>query len=443
MSTTTDAHTGGSPEGIPAKEAPADPGRPGAPERGTSVWTTNFRLYFGARTGSLLGDAMLPVALSVGLLDAGYGSSGVGYALGAWMAALALCMLFGGVLADRFTPRRMMVLADLARLAIQAGMAVMFATGSTSLIGVVALQFLSGAATALFQPGVASMVPQVATDVQRANGVLRVAESVAGVLGPALAGLLVSFSGPGTVFGIYAATYALSAGCLFALRLDAAAAGDGEADSFLRQLATGWQEFKARTWLWGVISIFLLYGCFVAGVSLPVGADLIVSDLGSTALGIGMAAFGAGGVLGGFVAIKVRSERPLAAGSLGWALFALYPIMPALRPGVVTLSAGWALAGAGLAYWSVIWATTVQTQIPAELLNRVYAYDVAGSLTSMALGRSLAGPLASVTGQRTLMVLATALGLACAGLLLAVPAIRQLRAVRTGAEPDEDEKQRS
>lgn len=454
MSTTTGSPAGGAPDGVPASEAdPAagpsttrgpstTPGPAKAPERGTSVWTTNFRLYFGARTGSLLGDAMLPVALSVGLIDAGYGSSGVGYALGAWMAALALCMLFGGVLADRFTPRRMMVLADLARLAIQAGMAVMFATGSTSLAGVVALQFLSGAATALFQPGVASMVPQVATDVQRANGVLRVAESVAGVLGPALAGLLVSFSGPGTVFAIYAATYALSAGCLFALRLEAASDTEAGAESFLRQLATGWHEFTSRPWLWGVISIFLLYGCFVAGVSLPVGADLVVSDLGSGALGIGMAAFGAGGVLGGFVAIKVRGERPLAAGSLGWALFALYPVMPALRPGIVPLSVGWALAGAGLAYWSVIWATTVQTQIPAELLNRVYAYDVAGSLTSMALGRSLAGPLASVTGQRTLMVLATALGLACTALLLAVPAIRGLRAVQAGTALNETEKQR-
>ena len=56
---------------------------------------------------------------------------------------------------------------------------------------------------------------------------------------------------------------------------------------------------------------------------------------------------------------------------------------------------GWGVASIGLALWSVIWATTVQTQVPAELLNRVYAYDVAGSLLSMALGRSLAGPLST------------------------------------------------
>ncbi|MEV6932324.1 MFS transporter [Dactylosporangium sp. NPDC051485] len=393
------------------------------------LWTANFRYYFVARTGSLLGDAMLPVALSVGVLQAGYGVSGVGYALGAWMAGLALCMLFGGVLADRFTPRRMMVLADVVRLGIQAGIAVMFFTDRSSLWAIVALQFVSGVATALFQPGVASIVPQVARDVQRANGVLRMVESVAGVLGPALAGVLVSLAGPGTVFAIYALTYGISGLCLWALRLGPTGTQD-RGESFRRQLRQGWHEFRSRSWLWGVICIYLLYGCFVAGVSLPVGANLVTASLGSAALGIGMAALGAGGVIGGAVAIRLRPARPLAVGALAWALFALYPIVPALRPDVVVLSLGWGLAGIGLAFWAVVWATTVQTQIPAELLNRVYAYDVTGSLLSMALGRSIAGPLAAATGERPLMVAATVIGLACSVLLLAVAPIRRLRAVK-------------
>lgn len=394
---------------------------------GPHLWSANFRRYLGARTASLLGDAMLPVALSVGVLQAGYGAAGVGYALGAWMAALALCMLFGGVLADRFTPRRMMVVADLIRLVIQGAMAVLFAVGTPSLVTIVVLQFFSGLATAMFQPGVASMVPKVARDVQRANGVLRVAESMVGVLGPALAGVLVSVSGPSTVFALYALTYAVSAGCLLALRLGPAT-GPAAEESFLRQLAQGWHEFRSRSWLWGVIAVFFLYGCFVVGLSLPVGAELVVGHLGATSLGIGMAALGAGGVVGGVLAIRVRRGRPLAIGSAGWALFALFPLVPALRPGVVVLALGWGVAGIGLAFWSVIWATTVQTQIPADLLNRVYAYDVAGSLLSMALGRTLAGPLSELVGQRPLMVFAAVLGLGCSALLLAIRPIRHLRA---------------
>lgn len=394
------------------------------------LWSGNFKLYLTARSGSMLGDAMLPVALSIAVLAAGHGIDGVGYALGAWMGALALFMLFGGVLADRFTPRRMMIIADLVRLVVQGGMAVAFAVGTPSLPMIVVLQFLSGAATALFQPGVASMVPQVAEDVQGANGILRISEAISGVLGPALAGVLVAVAGTGTVFGIYAATYGISAICLFALRLTPVKSTEDSEPSFWRQLVEGWREFAARGWLWGVIAIHLVYGCFVAGVSLPVGADLVVSDYGSTALGIGMAAFGAGGVAGGAIAMRVRPGRPLLSGAIGWALFALYPITPAVGLPVAFLFAGWALAGFGLAYWGVLWATTVQTQIPAELLNRVYAYDVSGSLLALVLGRSLAGPMASLFGARPLMILATVLGLVCTGLLLAVRSIRDLRSAQ-------------
>ncbi|ADB34818.1 major facilitator superfamily MFS_1 [Kribbella flavida DSM 17836] len=393
-----------------------------------SLWSANFRLYFAARTTSLLGDAMIPVALSVGVLDAGYGATGVGYALGAWLAAVALCMLFGGVLADRFTPRRMMVLADFARFVLQAITAALFAFGTPSLVLIVLLQFLSGAATAMFQPGVASMVPQVADDVQRANGTLRIAESMASVLGPALAGVLVGLAGPAVVFALYAATYAVSGVCLLALRLGTAPVA--RSASFFTELAEGWQAFRARTWLWAVIAIFGFYGCFVVGVSLPIGAELVIGHLGSTALGLGLAAFGAGGAIGGTLAIRFRPRRPLAVGAIGWALFAIYPVVPAVRPELSVLMAGWAVAGAGIAFWSVLWSTTVQTQVPPELLNRVYAYDVAGSLVTMALGRTVAGPLAGLTGEVPLMVFATGVGLLCAAALLVVPATRRLRVIR-------------
>jgi MFS family permease len=407
----------------PSEQAPSAASGPAV-----GLWSRNFRLYFGARTGSLLGDAMLPVALTVAVLHAGYGAAGVGFALGAWMAALALGVLFGGVLADRFTPRRMMVLADLVRLGIQAAMAVSFALGSAALATIVGLQFAAGGATALFQPGLAGMVPQVAVDIQAANGALQIAEQSAAVLGPALAGILVGFSGPATVFAVYAGTYGLSAACLLALRL-APGPTEPRGTSFVRGLVEGWREFRSRTWLSGVIAVFLVYGCFVAGLSLPIGTELVVASHGSGALAAGLASMGAGGLIGGAISMRLRLSRPLAYGSIGWALYALYPLTAALEPDVVVLCLGWAVAGGGLAYWAVIWATTIQTQVPGELLNRVSAYDVAGSLLSMALGRTLAGPLAGPIGERPLMIASTVVGLGCTGVLLATPSIRGLRAV--------------
>lgn len=82
-----------------------------------SPWRSGrFRLFFTARSTSLLADGMLMVSLTTAVLGAGYGAGGVGYALAAWMAPIVLLVLFGGVLADRFTPQVMMVGADVVRM---------------------------------------------------------------------------------------------------------------------------------------------------------------------------------------------------------------------------------------------------------------------------------------------------------------------------------------
>jgi MFS family permease len=125
--------------------------------------------------------------------------------------------------------------------------------------------------------------------------------------------------------------------------------------------------------------------------------------------------------------MRIKPARPLVAGAIGWALFSLYPFVPAMRPTEFLLCTGWLAAGFGLAFWDVAWSTTVQTQIPATLLNRVYAYDVCGSLLALTLGRLLAGPLTALFGARQLMLLATLIGVLCTGVLLASPAMRRLR----------------
>ncbi|SFX88663.1 hypothetical protein SAMN02787144_1007210 [Streptomyces atratus] len=46
------------------------------------------------------------------------------------------------------------------------------------------------------------------------------------------------------------------------------------------------------------------------------------------------------------------------------------------------------MAGAAFAFWLVMWSATVQTHVPPEALNRLHAYDVAGSLLMLAAGRA-------------------------------------------------------
>jgi MFS family permease len=400
------------------------------------LWSPAFRLYFTLRTVSLLGDAMMPVAVTIGVLNAGYGAAGVGYAFAAWSAPVALLVLFGGVLADRFTPRRMMALADAARVGTQSLLAVVLTSHVPVFWQILALQAVAGAATAAFQPGVASVLPQVARDVQRANGVLRIAEALTTLLGPAAAGVLVSFSGAGTVLAVDAATFAVSGLCLTVLRLGPGdrRVGDG---AIWRNIGGGWREFRSRTWLWSVILIWSLCGLLVFAPTAPLGATVIVSEHGSVAYGVVSSAFGAGAVAGGLIALRLRPARPLAVGAAGMTTFALCPLTTAIQLPTAVICAGFLTAGAGFALWNVIWLTTMQTHIPADALNRVYVYDVAGSTMVLPLGRALAGPAAALVGIRHVLAAATLFAVVGSVCMLSVPAVRNLRRLPDQpADPD-------
>lgn len=403
---------------------------------GGSLWTGNFRLYFTLRTVSLFGDAMMPVAVTIGVLHAGYGAAGVGYAFAAWSAPVALLVLFGGALADRFTPRRMMAYSDLARVGTQALLAVVISSHLPVFWQILALQAVAGAATATFQPGVASVLPQITSDVQRANGVLRISEALVTLLGPAAAGVLVAFSGAGTVLYADAATYAVSALCLTMLRLTRAERRPGDG-ALWRNVRSGWYEFRSRTWLWSVILVWSLYGLLVFAPSAPLGATVIVDEHGSTAYGVVSSMFGAGAVVGGLIAMRVRPARPLVVGAAAMSSFALCPLTTAFDLPAPVICAGFAVSGIGYAVWNVIWLSTVQTHIPAAVLNRVYVYDVAGSTMVLPLGRALAGPAADGFGIRHVLMGATVFAVVGTVAMLCVPAVRALRREDAESGPDE------
>lgn len=414
----------GPPASSPPLAARWDDDRPGS-----ELWNRNFRLFFIARTAALFGDGMIPVALTAGLLGAGRPHSSVGFALAAWMGPLALFVLFGGVLADRFTPRRMMIIADALRLVGASVLAISFATGNPPLWAVYALSSVAGVGAALFQPGVASTVPRVALDVQRGNAVLRVSEALMTMAGPAFAGLLVGLASAGAVYAANASTFAVSGVCLFLLRLAPMPSDEAPRGTFVAELVDGWREFRARSWLWGVIAIWTVYGFTVMGPMLPLTAVEVTEAHGSGAYGVMMAVNGAGSVLGGLLALRLRPRRPLAAGAIALTGVCVNLVVLGLGMPVFALGVGQFVAGAAFAFWLVMWSTTVQTHVPPEALNRLHAYDVAGSLLMLAAGRALAGPVADAVGAPEVLLAGAVINALVVGVLLAARPIRRLERI--------------
>lgn len=395
------------------------------------LWTRDFSLYFTARSVSMFGDALMPVttALAVGAI---YGVTGVGVVLAVWTAPFVVLVIFGGVLSDRFGARRMMIGADVVRVVTQGTLAIAFLVGVPPLWLLVVMAALAGCAAAMFQPGVNSMVPLVARDVHRANATIKVADSMALLVGPGVAGVLVTFAGAGLVYAIDAGTFAVSALCLLLVRVAAPAWAGGH--SVLRDLRVGWREFRVRTWMWSVILVWIVFGLFVFGPIIPVGSVLVTARLGGPAYGWVESALGAGTILGGLIAMTVRPARPLAAGAVGTFGFALLPLVLGSTAPLIVLLAGAFVAGVAWAFWSVMWATSVQTQVAPEVLNRVTAYEVAGSVSGLAAGQAIAGPLAALTGGEQLLRLSTIVCVLGCCVLLAVPAVRNLKR-RTEPDP--------
>ncbi|MFD6277146.1 MFS transporter [Streptomyces sp. NPDC060209] len=406
------------------------------PTAGPPLWDRRFTLYFTSRAVSLLGDAMMPVAaaLAVGAL---YGVSGVGFVLGTWTGTFVLLVLFGGVFADRFGARRMMIGADLVRVLTQGVLALAFFAGPPPFWLLLSMAALAGAAVAMFLPGANGMVPLVAREPQRANATLKTADALAHLLGPALAGLLIAVTSAGTVYAIDAGTFLLSALCLAFIRLAPAdmptetpTGADSSArrsSSLRRDLRQGWQEFRARTWMWAVILIWVGYGVLLFGPLVPLSSALVGARLGPNAYGLAVSFLGVGTVLGGLLAMRLRPARPLAAGTVAMALYTALPLCVALDAGLPVLLTGHVIGGGALAFWSVMWATSVQTHTPPAVLNRVTAYELAGSVSGIALGQILAGPATTLASPGRLLLVSAGACLAGCVALFATPAIRTLR----------------
>jgi MFS family permease len=388
----------------------------------------DFRLFFTGYTTSLVGAAMVPVALTFAVLQEGRPASDVGYVLAAETVPLVALLLFGGVAADRLSRRTVMISADVVRCVSELLLAALVITGSPPLWVFMVLAGVIGAGQAFFNPALTGLLPLITSPgrLQQANALKGVASSTGQIAGPAAAGLIVAAGGAGWAIAIDGATYAVSALCLARLHLPIAPALARE--SLLGQLRTGWVEFRSRTWLWVIVTQFGLFHLLVYAPFMVLGAVVANTTLGgSTAWGFILTAQGAGAILGGIGVLRMHPRRPLVAATLGTFAFTGPVALLAARAttGAIVIAA--VVSGVGIAVFGTLWDTTLQQHIPAAVLSRVSAYDWLGSVALIPLGYALAGPLAStlgVTGTLWLSAAWTVFGSATA---LAVPAVRRLR----------------
>src|SRR5712691_10641160 len=148
-----------------------------------------FRLLFLGQTASLLGDGVVPGALSFAVLNLTGSVADLGFVLAARSAPLAAFMLVGGVVADRLPRRAVMIGADVTRFVSQGVLAALLLSGHAQLWQLIVLQAAHGTGSAFFMPAVTGLIAESVSRerLQEANALRWMADSAGRVIGPAIA----------------------------------------------------------------------------------------------------------------------------------------------------------------------------------------------------------------------------------------------------------------
>jgi predicted MFS family arabinose efflux permease len=384
-----------------------------------------FRLLWTAQSFSSIGDSMVLVAVPFAALQIGGSPTAVGLVFAAGLVPRIALMLVGGVWADRLPRQHVMIAADLVRGVGQAAGAFVLLAGVAELWQLALIAAVHGSGAAFFIPAASGFIPDTvsAPRLQQANALIGISRNVFAVVGPALAGLLVHAFGPGWVYAIDAVTFALSAA--FLVRLPAGRTHAARR-KFMVDLAEGWREVTARSWVWASILYFAVWN-FAIAAFFVLGPVVSERELGGARdWGVILSGGAIGSVVGGLLALRIRPRRPLFTGYLLISVAAL-PTILLVRPlPALVIAAAAVVAMVTLAFAVTLWQTTLQERIPREALSRVFSYDWMGSLVLMPLGFAVAGPLAMAIGIDATLWLAAGLLFASSIAVALVPSVRHI-----------------
>lgn len=373
----------------------------------------DFRLLWGGQTISFVGDAAFIVALGWRVTDMTHRASSLGFALSLESVAMLATLLIGGVLADRYPRRLLMIGSDLARAAVMTAFLAVDASGHLTFAWVLVLAALFGLGDGFFQPAFSGIVPLVVETpmLPSANSWLGIARQGSAVVGPALAAALYGTVGPVVVWGIDAASFLVSAVSLWLAR--PRAGEPAEQLGLRRELAEGFNYVRSVPWIWtgiGAATVILMVAMAPFTALLPrVVQHHYHRGVGS--YGLIFSAMAVGMVAGSLAWAKWHPPRfrvAICFGSFG--INDLGIIVLALTPWYPLAVAAAVWRGIWIGLGGAAWTTLVTELVPEQLLSRVFSFDIFGSFALTPVGYAAAGAVAAAIAPTTILAVGGALG---------------------------------
>ncbi len=354
-------------------------------------------------------------------------STGVLYAIE--YIPFILLSLPGGVFADRWDRRRLLILGDSTACLIATGLALLVTFGVHTLWPIYLAAFLLACVDPVYHPAFQSFLPDIVPSdrLGSANGWMQSGDNIMSMLGPAAAGALIALFGYETTVFVNAASFLVSALAILTIRRPPGPARRKPAQktSFARDIgeALGYIFHRNKVLMAGSLmftgtnfAIWLIQANFIYYLT-------SYRRLSTSVIGVILAAQGAGAVLGAMAAgrlIRRFSADRILIGTTaiaGLLTLLLIPVRSA-----VGIAAVWGLLYALGSINPVAWFTLRQRVVPSDLLGRVVATTRMLAFASIPVSALVAGAVESKFHDIYLIFAAGAiLRLAIAGLAYLSP----------------------
>jgi MFS family permease len=347
------------------------------------------------------------VALGVFAYEQG-GTAAVGVAGLVRLLPAAAVAPFAASFGDRFRRERFLFALTLLGASALAASAV--AASADNRVLVFAFASVVGLAATLIRPALQALLPSLARTPEEliaSNGATSTIESLGTLVGPVVAGVLVSLADVAVVFTLGAAALVVGAALIARVdvesRVDLATETDGQA--LRRMIAEGFRTVvhsgSARLVVALIVAQTFVRGCLNV---LIVVAAFEVFDGGAAQVGYLTAAIGAGGLIGAIGAMALRSGRLAAPFGLSLVFWGLPITLMAVRPYFGAALLLMAIVGAANSFEDVAVFTLLQRLVPNQMLTRVLGLVWGLAMGGVAVGSIAAPAVVRAIGARPAFV---------------------------------------
>ncbi|QJT79727.1 enterobactin transporter EntS [Kosakonia sp. MUSA4] len=387
-----------------------------------------FRAVFLARFISILSLGLLGVAVPVQIQAMTHSSWQVGLSVTLTGSAMFIGLMFGGVLADRYERKKLILLARSTCGVGFIGLFLNAQLAEPSLAAIYLLGLWDGFFGALGVTALLAATPALVgrENLMQAGAITMLTVRLGSVISPMCGGLLLASGGVVWNYGLAAAGTFIT--LLPLLSLPALPPPPQPREHPLKSLLTALQ-FLFRNPLIGGIALLGGLLTMASAVRVLYPALAMSWNMSAAEIGLLYAALPLGAAIGALTSGKLaHSERPgviMLMTSVGaFVAIGLFSLMPVWALGVLLL----ALCGWLTAVSSLLQYTLLQTQTPEAMLGRINGLWTAQNVTGDAIGAALLGAMGSMMTPASSASI-SGLVLAAIGLVLVV-ALGELRRFR-------------